>query len=301
VSTIEGQPARGPVAGDMSAALLDRIEWQAHLSVTAYGVSVGVRTNDPRVAEGLADHLPPGSESAEFFDTGRMYSLVAEEGDRSGRYPNSVYVNGALLVRCSTPQTCLRAFEADVQLHVAEMAPERVFVHAGVVGYRGRGILLPGRSFAGKSTLVRELVRAGAQYYSDEYAVLDSAGGVHPYPRPISIRNGGGAGVTKHQVDTLGGRAADGPLPVGLVVMSEFRSGGEWRPRRLSPGRGALALLANTVAARRIPEVALATFQQVVTRVPIVASERGEASAVVEPILELAARSEWDRGQIEGE
>jgi hypothetical protein len=275
----------------MSAALLDRIEWPVSLSVMAYGVSIGIRTNDPRVTEGLAGHLPPGAESAEFFDTGRVYSLVVEEDDRSGRYQNLVYVHGALLARCSTLQAGLRAFEADVQLYVAEMTPERVFVHAGVVGYRGRGILLPGRSFAGKSTLVGELVRAGAQYYSDEYAVLDSAGGVHPYPRPLAIRNGRSPGVTKHRVHTLGVRAGDGPLPVGLVVMSEFRSGGEWQPQRLSPGCGALALLANTVAARRIPEVALATLHQVVTRAPIVTSERGEASSVVEPILELAAQA----------
>src|SRR5215470_9725054 len=275
----------------MSAALLDRIEWPVSLSVMAYGVSIGVRTNDRRVAESLADHLPPGSTSAEFLDTGRMYSLVVEEDGVSGRYRNSVYVNGALLARCSTLQAGLRAFGADVQLHVAEMAPERVFVHSGVVGYQGRGILLPGRSFAGKSILVRELVRAGAQYYSDEYAVLDSAGGVHPYARPLSIRSGRARGLTKHPVDTVGVRADDGPLPVGLVVMSEFRSGGEWRPRRLSPGRGALALHANTVAARRIPEVALATLHQVVTRAPIVTSERGEASSVVEPIHELAAQA----------
>jgi hypothetical protein len=257
----------------------------------AYGVSVGVRTNDPRVAEGLAGHLPPGSTSAEFFDTDRVYSLVVEEDDRTGRDQHLVYVNDALLARRSTLQASLRAFEADVQLHVAEMAPERVFVHAGVVGYQGRAIMLPGRSFAGKSILVRELVRAGAQYYSDEYAVLDSEAGVHPYPRPISIRNERNPGVTEHSVDTMGVRAGGGPLPVGLVVMSEFRSGGEWRPKRLSPGRGALALLANTVAARRIPQVALATLHQVVTRAPIVTSERGEASSVVESILELAAQA----------
>ena len=291
MSIIGSQPSPVSAAGDVPAALLDRIEWSASLSVTAYGVSISVRTNDPRIAEGLAGHLPPGSKRVEFFDTDRVYSLVVEEDDRGGRDQHLVYVNDALLARRSTLQAGLRAFEADVQLYVAEMAPERVFVHAGVVGYQGRAILLPGRSFAGKSILVRELVRAGAQYYSDEYAVLDSAGGVHPYPRPISIRNERNPGPTKHPVDTVSVRAGDGPLPVGLVVMSEFRSGGEWRPRRLSPGRGALAMLANTVAARRIPEVALATLHQVVTRAPIVASERGEASSVVEPILGLAAQA----------
>ncbi len=272
-------------------ALLDVIEWPVRLSVTAYGVSIGVRSNDPRIAEELAAHLPPGSTTAEFYDPGRVYSLVLEEDQRSGRSKHSVYVDDGLVARSATLQACLRVFEAHVQLHVAEMAPDRVFVHAGVVGYRGRGILLPGRSFAGKSMLVRELVRAGAQYYSDEYAVLDSAGAVHPYPRPLSIRNEPAAGATKHRVPAVGVSAGGDPLPVGLVVMSEFRSGGEWRPRRLSPGRGALALLANTVAARRIPEVALATLHQVVTRVPIVASERGEAASVVEAIFSLVPQA----------
>jgi len=278
-------------APDVAAALLDRIDCPLGMSVTAYGVSVGVQTNDPRVFEDLVEHLPPGSARAELFDTGHLYSLLVEADDRAAGSRTSLCVNGRVLVRSSTLQACLRAFAADVQIHVAEMAPERVFVHAGVVGFRGRGIVLPGRSFAGKSILVRELVRAGAEYYSDEYAVFDSAGDVHSYPRPLMIRNDHDAGVTKHVAPTHAVRAGSGPLPVGLVVMSEFRSGGEWRPRRLSPGRGVLAMLANTVAARRIPEVALTTLQQIVTRVPVVSSERGEASSVVGPIFDLAAQT----------
>lgn len=290
MSLIASQASLRSAGADVSAALPDPIECPASLSVTAYGVSIGVRTDDPRIAEGLAAHLPPGSTRAELVDTDRMYSLVVEKDERTGRDQHSIYVNDALLARRSTLQAVLRTFEADVQLYVAEMAPEYVFVHAGVVGYRGRAILLPGRSFAGKSMLVRELVRAGAEYFSDEYAVLDFAGRVHPYARPISIRNERNP-ATKHPVDPVrvGGRG--GPLPVALVVMSEFRSGGVWRPRRLSPGRAALALMANTVAARRIPEVAMATLNQVVTRARVVASERGEAAGVVEPIFGLAAQA----------
>jgi len=80
------------------------------------------------------------------------------------------------------------AFETDLQLYVAEMAPRRLFVHAGVVGWRGQAIIIPGRTFTGKTTLVAALVKAGATYYSDEYAVLDVRGRVHPYARPLGIR-----------------------------------------------------------------------------------------------------------------
>jgi len=273
----------------MPATFLDRIEWPVTLSVLAYGVRIGVRVNDPGLANDLACHLPPGAKCVEFSDAGRVYSLIVEPDDPSGGPQSSVYVNGQLLARRSTVPAVLRAFEADVQLYVAEMAPERVFVHAGVVGWRGRGILLPGRSFTGKTALVVELVRAGAEYYSDEYAVLDSAGSVYPYARPLSVREKNGAGFTKHSVDALGGHAGSGPLPVGLVVVSKFRPDREWRPNRLSPGSGLLALLTNTVPARRIPQIVMATLHQVVSMAPVVASERGEASSVVEPILELAA------------
>ena len=72
--------------------------------------------------------------------------------------------------------------------YVAEEARRGVFVHAGVVGWKGRALVLPGKSGAGKTTLVAELIRAGATYYSDEYAVLDERGRVHPYARPLAVR-----------------------------------------------------------------------------------------------------------------
>ena len=62
----------------------------------------------------------------------------------------------------------IRALQTDLQLFVATEALSRLFVHAGVVGWRGRAILVPGTSFSGKTTLVAAMVQAGASYYSDE-------------------------------------------------------------------------------------------------------------------------------------
>ena len=50
------------------------------------------------------------------------------------------------------------------------------------------------------------LGRAGALYYSDEYAPLDGEGFVHPYPKPLSLRKGGGH--IDHDVASLGGTAS---------------------------------------------------------------------------------------------
>lgn len=257
------------------------IDWALRLSVLAYGVRVGIRLNDPRLAELLMPRLPPTSKVEPFVEGGRAYSLLVDgDGARC-----SIFVDETPLVERVVPEIALRALQTDLQLHVAEMSPEHVFVHAGVVGWQGRAIVLPGRSFCGKTTLVAELVRAGAEYYSDEYAAIDAAGVVHPYLRPLSIRQPGGT-----RVESLpdGARADGGPLPIGLVLVSRFRAGAEWQPVSLSPGRGVLELLRNTVPARRIPQQVMSTLHRAVSPATVIRSDRGEASSVALTILDFA-------------
>src|SRR5262249_35431224 len=160
-----------------------------------------------------------------------------------------------------------------------------LFVHAGVVGWEGQAIVIPGRSFSGKSRLVAELVSAGAMYFSDEYAVFDNRGFVHPFPRPLAIRSEAGR-PKRYAFAALGGPCENIPLPVGLIVLTKYRAGAPWRPRPLSPGKAALALLANTVSIRRQPGMALAKLKQVVARARALTGMRGEASEIVHSLME---------------
>jgi hypothetical protein len=175
--------------------------------------------------------------------------------------------------------------ESDLRLFVAELAKHRVFVHAGVVGWKGQAIVIPGRSYSGKSTLVAELVRAGATYYSDEYAVLDPRGRVHPFYKPLELREEGEFRQTKITAAELGGHSGTKPLPVGLVLMTQFKSGAQWRPRKLSAGKGVLEMLFNTVSARRSPEKAMATLQCVTANADVLKGVRGSATEVVPLVL----------------
>ena len=77
------------------------------------------------------------------------------------------------------PET-FRAAASRIELLVAAALPDRVAVHAGVVAFAGRAVVIPGPSHSGKSTLVQALVEAGATYLSDEFALLDEAGRVWP-------------------------------------------------------------------------------------------------------------------------
>ena len=158
-------------------------------------------------------------------------------------------------------------------------------MHAGVVEWQGRAIVIPGRSMSGKSTLTAELVRAGATYYSDEYAVLDERGRVHPYARKLGLRSPVSDEQTKVQAEALGGKVGVKPLPVGMIVVSQYETGARWRPRRLSAGQGALEVLANTVPARTRPEQSLTSIQHAVTNATIFKGRRGEAKETAELIL----------------
>jgi hypothetical protein len=165
------------------------------------------------------------------------------------------------------------------------MARRRVFVHAGVVGWQGKAIIIPGRSMSGKTSLVTELVRAGATYYSDEYAVLDMFGRVHPYPEPLAIRNDSFK-QKKLRPEEIGGITGIKPLCVRQVVVSRYQTGARWRPKMLSAGQAVLELLANTIPARRKPEVVIPTLREVVLEATTFKGVRGEARDTARLILE---------------
>ncbi|HEY1417134.1 MAG TPA: hypothetical protein VGF41_04490 [Myxococcaceae bacterium] len=196
----------------------------------------------------------------------------------------SVRSDGRLVARGLSHARALDVFESELQLTVARLARPEVFVHAGVVAVDGRAIVVPGRSGTGKTTLVRALVDAGATYYSDEYAVLDGAGRVHPYARRPSVRVRAGH-KERHPVPRVRGR---GPVPVGLVVETRYRPDGRWNPAPLSAGECVLALLANTVPARDRPAEVLFALARATESARAFRSDRGSASRTARALVALA-------------
>ncbi len=265
---------------------IDRLGWAAGIAFVSYGLRIGIRVSSPEIMDRIAGLLPPHAKPARGPRVGCLYSLIVS-GTKVGsnvRRFNILYADAVPLARTKNTDLVLEALERDLQLHVAEWARRRVFVHAGVVGWRGRAIVIPGRTTSGKTTLVKALVEAGATYYSDEYAVLDERGRVHPYPKPMSVRENGGGRAKQILPEALGGTTGVGPLPVGLVVATSYREGARWRPRPLSPGRAVMELLAHTVSARRDPERAFATLRSATDEAMVIKGARGEADEIA-PVL----------------
>ena len=268
------------LSGRGHAGLDDGAEWTAGRSILAYGVRVGIRTNRPELLDRFSAYLPPLWKPSSASVVDRLFSL------KVGKNRHELFEDAERAIKSRSLKAVLQVFETNLKMYVAEMARRRVFVHAGAVGWNGSAIIIPGRSMSGKTSLVKELVRAGAAYYSDEYAVLDSNGRVHPYPQPLAIRMPGSFKQRKYGAEELGGSTGTAPLKVGLVIVSRHRTDARWRPREITAGQAVLDLLANTVPARRKPEVVIPTLQKAVSEATILKGARGEAEETARLILQ---------------
>jgi hypothetical protein len=159
-------------------------------------------------------------------------------------------------------------------------------VHAGAVLWGGRALLLPGATHAGKSSLVAELLRRGATYFSDEYALLDSEGYVHPYPRPLLLRNG-----CPDPIPVLAGECnapiGDRPAQVGWILFLEYQSAGAWSVAAVPQSEAVLILLRNTPHAWADSPDLVGVFRRAVTGATCLSGHRAEAVEAASRILQL--------------
>ena len=253
------------------------------LAFEAYGVPISIEVSHAAILPRVEGLLPPGSRTSEPGPDDHRFRLLSDDDGVTFR----VESYGRSMPGSVEVEVVLAILHRQIRSHVAQFAPDRVFVHAGVVARGGRAVLIPGMSFSGKTTLVFELIHAGAEYYSDEYAVLDPDGLVHPYAKPLSLRSSNGSFRTDQPVDEIGGTTGEAPLPVGLVVVTEYRPDATWEPRRLTAGEGVLALLANTVTAQDRPDEALGALSKALKDAVILDGDRGEASEIAPRVLEL--------------
>jgi hypothetical protein len=269
---------------DQAPTVADLPAWT---TAVAYGVRIAMGADSEEGLRRLRTILPPGARLSNRVAIDVSYAIRPAPLPRQDtqRKEFAGYLDGEVLVRLEHYDSVLEAMERHLHLHVAEHAPRRVFVHAGVIGWNNRAVVIPGRTLSGKSTLVAAFLRAGATYYSDEFAVVDSLGRIHPYPQAISLRD-------RNYVSTKI-EPADFPAPTGsralraaLILVTHHRDGQQrWRLREASPGEGMLALLANTVSARREPRRALRTLRNLLDGARVLKGARGEADAVVARLI----------------
>jgi len=231
------------------------------VEVSAYGRTAHLNVLDDDAIAAIRDRLPP-----EFLVRARDSGSTAEREWTA-----------------DAPETLTRVL-GELELWVAEWADDRVFVHAGCVAWRGHAIVVPGRSHSGKTTLTVALLRRGAAYMSDEYAVLSTNGKVHAYPRRLRIRQA--AGWSPIDPAELGAGVEPGPLPVAVVARLDYAPAAQ-EMTRVSGARGVVEMLDNTVCARSRPQIAMDAVSASASRALVVLGRRGEADDTARRLLGL--------------
>ncbi|MFN2500515.1 MAG: hypothetical protein ABR530_00710 [Pyrinomonadaceae bacterium] len=177
-------------------------------------------------------------------------------------------------------------FDSILRVAVGEYAIDRVFIHAGVVGWKGKAILIPGDSFTGKTTLVAELVRSGAVYYSDEFAILDADGLVYPFARPLGMRKDDRT-HTPYELtaEDLHGTFGTEPIQVGMVLLTSYAADEVWCPKMLSAGEGVLQMIPFTLSIRHRPKFTMEVLNNIAGRAIITSGRRGTVEIFAKTLL----------------
>jgi hypothetical protein len=154
------------------------------LDLELLGVPIHLACDDQGVAERLALCYARSGKVAALASAALHASV-----DRCGvRW--RIVVEGREEQEADDAIAAVRALNHELLHGVMLRMPELYFVHAAVVAWRERGIVLPGLSRAGKSTLALALVLEGASFLSDELLALDPARGTaRAFPRAVKIRD----------------------------------------------------------------------------------------------------------------
>jgi serine kinase of HPr protein (carbohydrate metabolism regulator) len=267
---------------------IDRLGWLDGGVFSCHGARVGLRASTPAAFADMVSWLPRAMARARGAEVPVLYSLLEGGAVANSKVKRShiLYRNFTRIARSLEMDDIRRSLQRDLGIQIGEGARGKVFVHAGVVAIDGVAIVIPGRSFSGKTTLTRALVEQGGVYYSDEYAILDSRGRVSPWTEPLSIRKGTQRRAGERRTaESLGFVSGRGSMPVRLVVMTDYAKGRRFQPRSESRAAGALAMLQHALPARLRPRAALRALSSAVEGATILRGPRGEARAAAKTIL----------------
>ena len=262
-------------------------DFKYQLFIESYGVKICITTNKPEVIENfkiiLRKYLLDLYTETEKTEAAQHFLFVCNTSEK-----DTLYKNGKSVFSRLQREKAFEYLGSEVRRTIAEFAVGRVFIHSGVVAWKGKVILIPGTSFSGKTSLTAALVKRGADYYSDEYAILDEEGFVYPFPKMLSLR---GVIDDRKQVDIpvekLGGIAGTEKIRVGAVLITEYKVKARWNPKILSPAKGMIEILHNSVAIRQNPQFTLDVLNKVAGEALIVKSKRGDVSKSAGLILKF--------------
>ena len=117
------------------------------------------------------------------------FSIVPEQAT-GAQETWAFYRDGQLIKRTSEYWKLLRILEWQLDLFMTRVETRHLLLHSGSLAINGSGIILPGSSKAGKSSLTMALLLRGFGYFSDELTAISTMSGeLAAFPKPLSCRD----------------------------------------------------------------------------------------------------------------
>jgi hypothetical protein len=152
-------------------------------SYRALEYSFRIRTALPRMAALVDDLLSPFR--SEDVNGAPAYTLTQRETD--GFF--ALWLDDQRLDETATAGGVVHSLLWQVHKEAVASATEVLALHAGAVAWGQAGVVLPGTTGSGKTTIVTALVRAGFSYLSDEAALIEpQTGWLQLFPKSLTLR-----------------------------------------------------------------------------------------------------------------
>lgn len=211
-------------------------------------------------------------------------------------------------VRAESRERALLHVEYDSLEWLLHNCRDSIVVHAALLSKNGKGVVIVGPSFAGKSTLATALWRNGWSLMSDDLVFVDTlARTAAPAPRRVSLRSGSKDLVGESAWNEISKTPSCLETDKGLFFHPHEVSGKEKERttplsaifflaridtildpaevRVINPAKGALSLLPYSFNIRTLPFVeALRRITPLLDQVPAYDLGRGELNAMVSAV-----------------
>ena len=250
--------------------------------INAFDCSIKVECANSEIRDTLKRYLFPPMPRCEYAASAPDVLVHVDQRSEGFR----VMINQELMGSAPTlHDAALATVKALDKAMVHRMKAFRT-VHAGAVLIEGRALIIPGSTHAGKSSLVAELLRRGASHFSDEYALIDSEGRTHSYPRPLLLRNGRPL-QSLVLPEELNSCFASDPAPVGWILAVDYVAGAEWNVQEISQSDAVMILLRNTPHEMTQSPEMIDFFVRVAANAVCFQGKRGDAVEAASRVFDL--------------
>ncbi len=274
-------------------------------SYLAYGGSVLAIDHPHELGDAIVSMM--GLESAHRSDVSPL-ATVAMVAASPGRYivrDGDSILGGDLLAG----DAIMTAWRHGVVALADALPRPSIVLHAASLARNGVGILVPGRSGRGKSSLTAWLMKQGYLHLSDDVAALLPDGRLTAIYGPLFIRPDvwplvSSLDLPGQHLDLEGGgrllqpqAKADtpsGPLPLKLILLPAFSRSKSPNIELLPPARAAMALMGQNHSARGVENnglgIAVAAARGAVA-LRLTYGSYDEIDGVLQPVLDRAIES----------